>query len=737
MRSQLALDAFPVQAAPLRITPAGAVRHSGYVRVYNIGATRLEVVAAEGLTQLAPEQFPGEGREAGDRQNFVYRFPVAAHAYEVVANRVQPEVSVSQTLLYQISETDRVIEASVELDIREAPLREWDFILPADYSVVTVLGAEVGDYVVGSQVEAGERTLKVIFNKEVAGRQLVRVQLEKNEAAASGSWVLPRLRFPEAKNVRGQIGVASGPGFRVAAGEVNQLTEIALSRFSENRPGLQQAFRIRDRAWSGTMIIEQLPQSVQADVFHLYSLKDQRAYASVVVNYFITGAPVSEFTLTVPEGADHVEVDGQDVGPWRREGEAVRVPLHQPVIGSYLLLLTYEVPLGADGGEIRPGQVTAVDVRGERGYIQVVSPLQVNAKVTEASKGLLKLDPMELPAEFRLFDAAPALATYQYTARPFDFAMKVGWFDPGETIAQVVEYSQAESKVSRDGEVSTEVSYLVKSRGARVLRLALPAGVEKLWEVSVAGERVSARKDGDQTLIPLPSEVNANGLVEVKLSFAKPAESAKNAVVTLPVVGVPVLKTKWTVSGEAGRLLVPKTGGLPLTRPVLTETGFEWVSSYALVATAIIGVLLAFAIWLRRSTSGSGWQAWIAILVLMVTLMVSLNLARHAKVEVRENLYQLDYSVPVLAAGYPLTVVVGNYEEWQAHLSVNGVALGFIGFGLLVASWRLSQKRAAVRVVGAGLISCGVLMQRGGGSWFYLLVSLAVLALLIPWLVRS
>jgi hypothetical protein len=59
VRSQAALGSFPVRAEPLRLTPEGAVRHSGYVRVANDGAVRLEVAGATGMMQLAPSQFPG------------------------------------------------------------------------------------------------------------------------------------------------------------------------------------------------------------------------------------------------------------------------------------------------------------------------------------------------------------------------------------------------------------------------------------------------------------------------------------------------------------------------------------------------------------------------------------------------------------------------------------------------------------------------------------------------------
>ena len=41
IKSQAELGSFPVRAEPTRLTPEGAVRHSGFVRVANSGAVRL------------------------------------------------------------------------------------------------------------------------------------------------------------------------------------------------------------------------------------------------------------------------------------------------------------------------------------------------------------------------------------------------------------------------------------------------------------------------------------------------------------------------------------------------------------------------------------------------------------------------------------------------------------------------------------------------------------------------
>ncbi len=96
---------------------------------------------------------------------FVYRFPSAEYGYAVNANQVLPEVGLTEVTVYELAETDRRISADLELDIREAPLREWEMEIPADHAVAAVTGAEVADYAVASEAKDGKRKLKIIFKQ--------------------------------------------------------------------------------------------------------------------------------------------------------------------------------------------------------------------------------------------------------------------------------------------------------------------------------------------------------------------------------------------------------------------------------------------------------------------------------------------------------------------------------------------------------------------------------------------
>lgn len=726
VRSQTPIGAFPVSVEGLRLNPVGAIRHSGYLRLTNLGSVRLQPTALSGLTQLAPEQFPGDAIEA--RQIFVYRFPAADHAFTVAADSIEPEINISETVVYQLAETDRVIHADIELDVREAPIREWDLGVPADYSVVSVTGASVADYIAASTVTDGRRNLKVVFGQDVVGRQLVTLHLEKSEAATAGDWALQRIEYPDAKSVRGDIGIVSAPGFRISVGQTDLLVEKPLSYFPKPSAHLQQAFRIREPGWSATLQIELLERSVQSDVFHLYSLSQETVYGSALINYFVTGAPISEWKIAVPETMGNVMVDGQNVRTWRREADMLIVSLHQPVMGAYTLLVTFEEKPDKSKSTFQAGQVSPTGVQGERGYIQVVSPMQVEIETVSISEDMLKLDPLELPAEFRLLSTAPPLGTWQYTDRPFDLNLRVNWFEPGTTVTQLVEFSEVNTRVSQDGELVTDVLYYVKSRGQRTFKIKVPGEPVRLWAVSVNGQPVTSRQAGDDTLIPLPGGTDPNIPIEVKLRLGKPAVEESHPELALPIVFSPVLKTQWNVTGDEKHILVPTGGTVAPAVPVLRPSGFDWVAKQGIMWLFLIGLFTGIGIWARDK---SGFWRTLGLVSLAIAVFVSCRAAQTA-FEHTGSPEPLQLSLPILSAEEAVQLTVHNMPVWRVYVSWTGLVGALAGIAMIVWSFRKhpTWRRMQIRCGGMLLIALGVLYQGDGAPWFFALLALTILILL-------
>ena len=728
IEAQAALGGFPVKAAALRMIPGGSLRHSGWLRVANEGAVRIEVADAKGLIQLAPGQFPG-GVDETLRQVFVYRFPSSDYGYAIQADQVLPEIGVTEVTVYELAETDRRVSADLELDIREAPLREWELEIPADHAVASVTGSEVADYAVASEVKDGKRRLKILFKQAVMNRQLVSVRLEKNEAAKAGGWDLQPLGFPGVKSRRGYVGVVAAAGYRLLAGKTNGVAEVPVTFFPKKTTGLQQAFRLREGEWKVGLTVEALGQSVQADVFHLYSLKAGAAYGSVLINYFVVGAPATEWRISVPEGIGNIDVTGQSVGrDWRRDGNTVIVPLSRPVLGTGTVLLTFEQPMSARGGELTPGEVRPLAVQAERGYVQVVSPLQVKFAKPVSEGPLLAIDPSELPAEFRLLSTAPTLAAWQYTARDFKIGMKIEWFAPGDTVEQVVDFLKLSSQISRDGQWVTDARLFVKSRGRGALRATLPEGAA-LWEAKVNGEAVNARADGGETLVPLPSQTDPNKAVEVALRYGGRAGNPRHPHLAAPRLAAPVVIGEWTVTGDQGRQLVPRGGTAELVRPVLAESGWEWLARHSWMVGGLL--MLGIVVLALGSGKTTGIRRVFSLLLGLVFIATAAGLGLLAATTGRGNAAVLEYAAPVVAAGSEVAVEIGNFAPWQARAGWGMWLVSGLGMAILLRGWLFSDRWW--KACGLATLAASVLSIRGGTALFF---AIAVLIGLAWWLPR-
>ena len=722
IESQAALGGFPLEMQALRIAPIGSLRHSGFVRFANDGAVRIEVADAKGLIQLAPNQFPGGSNESL-RQVLVYRFPSADFSAKIIADQILPEVGVTEVTVYELAETDRRIISNIELDIREAPLREWELKIPGDHAVASVTGASIADYAVSSEIKDGLKTLKIIFTQAVDGRQLISLRLEKNEAAKAASWTLQPLGFPDVKSRRGYIGASATAGYRLVAGKNSGLAEVPVTFFPRKTVGLQQAFRLRDNTWTSDLNIEALGQSIQADVFHLYSLKAGAAYGSVLINYFVVGAPANEWKISVPASIGNIDVTGQNVGrDWRREGDTVIIPLSRPVLGAGTVLLTFEQPMPATGGELSPGEVRPLNVQAERGHIQIVSPLQVKFS-TQVSEGpLLKIDPTELPAEFRLLSSAPTLAAWQYTARDFKIGSKIEWYEPGATVDQVVDFLKLSTQVSRDGQWVTDASFFVKSKGRASLRALLPAGTS-LWEASVDGKPVNARADGKETLIPLPAQTDPNQAFEINLRYGAKSENPSHPRITAPALDAPLVIGEWTVSGDENRTLVSRGGDLLSPSITTPPTGWQTLSDYP-VPVAVLILLGIIAGFFPREGLHSAAR-FLPLVASIAFIIIAGILALKILATPTDLDALLSFNSPVVPAGKIITVELSNVAPWQARADWNVWLL--LSLGTILSIYSIAKKQTMMKALGLALVGASFLSLGGGAPLFLLVIVLFVL----------
>ena len=302
------------------------------------------------------------------------------------------------------------------------------------------------------------------------------LRLERNQSLGETNWTLPRIEVAQAKSVRGFVGVSADSGFRLTPDRTQALTEIATAFFPKQLAGIQSAFRLSDPDWQATMRVERLPQTVQADVLHLFSIGEGIAYGSSVMNYVVSGAPVSAFRVELSDEYFNVEFTGKDIRNWEKTTNGWLVQLHTPVSGAYTLLATYERPFKPQGETLAFTGARPLDAQSESGHTIIISAYQFQVKPADVSPGLLELEPGEVPPEYRLFFDQPVLKAYRYSARPFDLKLALSPLAQGDSLAQVVDRASLTTRISKEGQALTDVRYFVKNRGNPNFRVTLPDG---------------------------------------------------------------------------------------------------------------------------------------------------------------------------------------------------------------------------------------------------------------------
>ena len=202
--------------------------------------------------------------------------------------------------------------------------------------------------------------------------------------------------------------------------------------------------------------------------------------------------------------------------------------LHAPVSGAYTLLATYERPFKAQGETLAFIGARPLDAQTEQGYTLIISAYQFQVQPVELSPGLLPLEAGEVPPEYRLFFDAPILASYRYTSRPFNLRLALSPLVQGDSLSQVVDRASLTTHISKEGQVLTDVSYLVKNRGHPNFRLTLPEGTE-LWAATVNGAAVVPVVDAQANLVPLPQRVDPNAVLKLELKLAARSQDTRNS----------------------------------------------------------------------------------------------------------------------------------------------------------------------------------------------------------------
>jgi hypothetical protein len=574
-----ALPAFPCEVQVPVLAPRGMIRSGGSLAVGTDSAVKLQAAAAAGLTQIDQAGFPRVASLAGDgaarplpgRGLFAYQYAAVPYTLNLSADLIATALSADLGLVVNVADGQVSVDATVQLEVRDAPAREVRLLTSAaaPWTVIGVTGRQVAETDVDVRDTAGGREIVVPFKQPVEGTVSLNLRLERPVGKGTEPLAVPAVSVAEARTQRGYVVAAAERGIRLVPKEATELRDVHTASLPQRVEGAQLAYRFRQPGWKLSLGLEWATSAIHAEMFHLVSLGDGVVYVSAAFNGHVSGAPVQTLRFRVPASIGNMDVVGPGIDTWSRSNDVCTVQLATRAMGDLTLLLTYDQPLPYGGALLPVGEIEVLDSASELGFITVATSANLSVEEPgDLPATLIRIRRDELPEGYAATVTAPVIAAYKYTRRPHAATLRVAPLETRRPIDQVVDYLSLHTRIGRDGETVTRAVYSVKNTSRQYLALRLPAGAS-LWSVRQGADAdardVPAQQATDRLLVPVerPRDPNQAVPLTVEYATAAPARRAARVELTAPVMlDTPVTFARWEVEAGDRRAIVSASGNL-------------------------------------------------------------------------------------------------------------------------------------------------------------------------------
>ncbi len=723
VESEMVLPKFPSSSTLPVVSPRGVIRSSGFLLVGTDSAIKLQIAKAAGLTQVDQAAFPAvslstdkrEVRPAPARSLYAYQYANTPYALDINADDIVTTFTVDNRLVLALADNELTLDASVEIDVKDAPAREIQIEteLDAEWTVTSVAGQYVSEADTDVREENGKRIIFVPFRQAVTGTALVTIRMERSLKRNAMTFAAPHFTVLDAKSERGYLVVSAEKGVRLKAEMFKGLREVHTGSAPMRVAGAQQAFRFKTGQWSLSMGIERTLAAIDSEVFHLVSLGEGVMYCSAAITYHISGAPVQEFQVHVPASIETVEFTGADIEGWHRDGEVCTVRLQAKVIGDYTLLATFDKQFDYAGATIEAGGIETMGTDSEVGYIALASSASLELTESETPPGsIIHIDRDEIPSAYSSPVNDPIIESYKYVKNPHTVLVRIQPFDTEPLLGQIADYVKIETELSKKGGAISTATYFIKNASRQYLVVSLPEGVD-LWSIKTVDENgqktdVLSQEKGNEILIPVNRPEDPNTAIAIELVYAQ----------TFDELGF------WS-SGIMG---------LQLAAPTLSDTHATFASWHVNVPAG-----LALATTDGNMTVQNFAERFRIGGVLRKVARIGRALCQRRYTIVRAlsggvgGVRSMEFIRTVNLSGEkPLTLDLTVVPAWMgggssARLMVAGL---IIGVGVVLFGWLVSKRRAVI-ALGLTMIVFGAAQGAAGRSVLAVMVWLVLVGLFL------
>lgn len=163
-------------------------------------------------------------------------------------------------------------------------------------------------------------------------------------------------------------------------------------------------------------------------------------------------------------------------------------------------------------------ELQLIGVKQERGYLAVARSGSVELSA-ETMEGINRVDVKELPEHLRSLAGSPVTLAFKYHQHPYRAMLALTRHDDHPVLAAIAERGELVTVLSRQGELMTRATYVIKANKKQFLEVILPKGAA-LWSCLVDERSVKPVEGVEQKLlVPLDASSSDAETVSVELVY--------------------------------------------------------------------------------------------------------------------------------------------------------------------------------------------------------------------------
>ncbi|MEI6149483.1 MAG: hypothetical protein WCS01_10335, partial [bacterium] len=530
--TQIPREGLPYTASIGALTVEGAARQRGAMALAAAGAVQVRVDEVKGMNPMNTGDFPGDAVKCalvGARYpeppelKRAYRYQELPATVTVNADRVTPELRVTEQASLDISDERLVLTSRLEMSITRAGVFDLRLDLPPDFDIEALTGEEISHW---DEVREGGRGVIVHFKKQALGKRVLNLVLGRMERGIEAQILVPRIGVRDAVKHVGTLAVSGERGVRFLTAAKDGVTEVHPKELGIEQAGYL-AFRLLRPDWSVSLKTEALAPVVRADTLQRVDVSEGMIRGHCRLQYKIDQAGVKTFRLKAPAPGVALAVSGRNIAKVNEVDKAAgiwEVELQGKVESSDAMEVDSQQPCEPAAQTIKILPVRTVGADSQKGYVVVFTSGRLQVRAEKAPETLHAEDARNIPAAFGAGDLSDAIFCFRTAQPDFELDLSVVRHAVAEVLPARVESVAMTSVVADDGQMVTRVVMKLNVGSLRFLDVTLPKGAQ-VWSVFVNDAGSVPLTDRNKVMIPLGS-ARVTGEATIELTYVGTADVA-------------------------------------------------------------------------------------------------------------------------------------------------------------------------------------------------------------------